>query len=146
MVDDDPVTLDQLYALVRFHMPNVAVEAIGSSVVALERLKTNQYDLLVTDLAMSEREGAVLATHLYNCNPTVPLILISGGPLHGAPPVNMFAYLSKPIDRDRFIHIVGSAIQHRRSLHPSTCDCGEKLMAAMMRTEDAEQFVHPFRH
>lgn len=135
VVDDDPVTLCLLDDLIGFHLPSVSVVTESSSVVAFERVKAHPYDVLIIDLAMPEMDGATLAANLYHFNPLIPVILISGGPLQGSPPLNMFAYLSKPIDCGSFIHIVNQAIEHRRFLHPSTCDCGDKLLRVTMLPE-----------
>ncbi len=137
IVDDDPVTLDLLYTLVRSRLPTVAVEGVCSSIVAWGLLNAKAYDVLVTDLTLPELTGAALAANLYQFNPSIPVILISGGGLSGTPPLNMFAYLSKPIDSKSFIHIVKGAIQHRHSLHLGMCNCGETLMTEITATDGA---------
>lgn len=135
VVDDDPVILCLLDDLIGFHLPTVSVTTESSSVVAFERVKAHSYDVLIIDLAMPEMDGLTLAANLYHFNPLIPVILISGGPLQGCPPLNMFAYLSKPIDGGTFIHIVNHAIEHRRSLHAATCDCGNKLLRVTLLPE-----------
>jgi len=113
IVDDDSTTLSLLGDSLRLHMANVAVETVDSSVTALERLKRNVYDLLVTDLRMPEISGATLAQQLYEISPSIPVVLMSGARPPNSLPPNMLAYLSKPIDLGCFLGIVGRAIHHR---------------------------------
>jgi two-component system, NtrC family, response regulator GlrR len=119
IVDDDAVTLGLLNDLLRVHMPNVAVETVDSSSIALERLKRNTYDLLVTDLRMPEISGATLAQQLYELRSSIPVVLMSGARSPRSLPPNMVAYLSKPIDRDCFLGIVSRAIHYHRFQPPT---------------------------
>jgi DNA-binding NtrC family response regulator len=134
IVDDDSVTLRLLYDLLRLRMSNVAVETVDSSIAALERLKRNAYDLLVTDLRMPEISGATLAQQLYEISPSVPVVMMSGARSPSSLPPNMLAYLSKPIDCDCFLGIVSRGIQYHQLLQDSTPDHVDTLMASGMLT------------
>ncbi len=132
IVDDDPVTLGLLYDLLHLRMANAAVETVDSSIAALERLKRNAYDVLVTELRMPGISGATLAQQLYEISPSVPVVLMSGARSPHSLPPNMLGYLSKPIDCDCFLRIVSRAIHYHRLLQSSTPDRVETLMTTVM--------------
>ena len=60
LVDDEPLVTRTLQALILNEMPEVEVYAINSSVEAMELLKRNMYDGVVTDVSMPRVSGLEL--------------------------------------------------------------------------------------
>ena len=57
LVDDEPLTTRTLQALIQDEMPEVEVYSVNSAVQAMELLKKNLYDVVVTDVAMPRVSG-----------------------------------------------------------------------------------------
>ena len=60
LVDDEPLTTRTLQALIQDEMPEVEVYSVHSAMQALELLKKNLYDVVVTDVAMPRVSGLEL--------------------------------------------------------------------------------------
>jgi two-component system response regulator AtoC len=114
LVDDDPGVLFTLSEVVesRGH----AYIAASSANEAL--VHANEVDVVVTDLAMPERDGMSLLRELHDVAPTLPVILLTA---RGSERVAVQAmkegaydYLAKPFDNDEMLLIVERAIEARR--------------------------------
>lgn len=76
-VDDDPRIRDLYEALLGSHGYEVLVA--GSGRQALKVFRSNQnIDAVISDYAMPGMNGVELAAKLKLCNPTIPVIMISG--------------------------------------------------------------------
>ncbi len=114
LVDDDPGVLFTLSEVVesRGHAYIAAAsadEAVGH---------VNEVDVVVTDLAMPERDGMSLLRELRELSPSLPVILLTA---RGSERVAVEAmkegaydYLAKPFDNDEMLLIVERAIEARR--------------------------------
>lgn len=66
-----------------------AVSAYSAS-DALEKFKTNKFDLLVTDFRMEGMNGLELARKVHDMHPDVPVIIVTGyGPIDGGSDVDV---------------------------------------------------------
>lgn len=54
------------------------VTAVDDGVQALERLRSNSYDLLITDIVMPELDGIALALKVTKDYPDLPILLMTG--------------------------------------------------------------------
>lgn len=116
IVDDDPLVLTLLSRLVSAHLADVYVNTTDSPYVALDQIKTYAYDAIISDVHMPGLNGFDLAVRVGTISPCTSFVLISGSRDHSgrAWPGNIFAYLDKPLDRERFFHIVSQAVQKGR--------------------------------
>ncbi|MEM6903998.1 MAG: response regulator [Pseudomonadota bacterium] len=55
-----------------------AVDAVGHGDAAMAELKTNNYDLLLTDVAMPGVDGVALARHAADQTPDMRVMMITG--------------------------------------------------------------------
>ena len=66
-----------------------AVSAYSAS-DALEKFKSNKFDLLVTDFRMEGMNGLELARKVHDMHPDVPVIIVTGyGPIDGGSDVDV---------------------------------------------------------
>jgi len=116
IVDDDPLVLTLLSQLTTAHFEQVLVETTDSPYVALDRIKTTAYDVVISDIQMPGMDGLDLATRITAMSPCTSIVLISGALDHSDQvwSCDIFAYLEKPIDCDLFLRTVAQAIQKGR--------------------------------
>lgn len=127
IVDDDPIVLTLLSQLATCHLEQVLVETTDSPYMALDRIKINAYDVVISDVRMPGMNGLDLASRIGTISPSTSIVLISGA-LDRSDQVwscDILAYLERPIDRDLFIRTVAHAIEKG---HPQ-CLAGEEAKA-----------------
>lgn len=114
LIDDDPVLLEVLSDILRFRL-GALVETCESALAALERLSTDTYDVIVSDLKMPRMDGLIFVAKLQAIQPHIPTILITG---HGddrfaerARNAGAYALVGKPIDRDQFVALLREVLQ-----------------------------------
>ncbi len=77
IVDDDPAVLD-VAKIFLGRCGDIEVEAVGSAVEAVERLKDDRYDVIVSDYVMPEMDGISFLKWVRSLEPEVPFILFTG--------------------------------------------------------------------
>ena len=89
------------------------VETAGTAVEALEKGGRNRFDLVLSDLRMPGADGLSLVRELSREDPTTLVIIMTGfGSLDSAEQAmkqGAFDYLTKPLERDDLLRIVGRA-------------------------------------
>jgi signal transduction histidine kinase len=76
LVDDQPIICELIAELLR--TDGHAVDTAGSGGGALEKYRQNDYDLVITDLAMPGMNGEQLANVIKQLTPAMPVILLTG--------------------------------------------------------------------
>ncbi|GCE28614.1 hybrid sensor histidine kinase/response regulator [Dictyobacter alpinus] len=118
IVDDDAALLQALPQVVDLRMKNVQVETTDSAQQALELIKENDYDAIVSDVKMPGMDGIELLSHIRELRPDTPVVLITGHGDHGlaikAIRGGAYDYILKPIDRDAFVNALQRAMQTRQ--------------------------------
>jgi DNA-binding NtrC family response regulator len=117
IVDDDASVLTLLSQLATSHLGQVRVETADSPYLALDRMKTNEYDVIISDVRMPGMNGLDLASRIGPISPCTSIVLISGALDHSDHvwSCDVFAYLEKPIDRNLFLRTVSQAIENSRA-------------------------------
>lgn len=117
IVDDNPIVLTLLSPLATSHFEQVLVETTDSSYEALDRIKANAYDVVISDIRMPGMNGLDLATRIGTISPCTSIVLISGARDHSDQvwSCDIFAYLEKPIDCHLFLRTVSQAMENGRS-------------------------------
>jgi two-component system response regulator GlrR len=112
IVDDDH---DHLTAVERWLASegfDVTVADSGES--ALIALETQRPDLVVTDLVMGQIDGIRLLREIHNCDPVMPVVVISGQAAIRdaveATHLGASAFLTKPIEREALVTEVQRAL------------------------------------
>ncbi|WP_201375032.1 response regulator [Ktedonobacter robiniae] len=114
VVDDDPALLQALPHMLRLRLQNLHVDTAESVQLALELVRAQSYDVIVSDIKMPGMDGFDLLTALQDLQPETPVLLITGHGEHDlairALRGGAYDYILKPIDRDDFAAAVRRAI------------------------------------
>jgi serine phosphatase RsbU (regulator of sigma subunit)/FixJ family two-component response regulator/anti-sigma regulatory factor (Ser/Thr protein kinase) len=117
VVDDDAALLQALPETLRLRMPNIVVDTANSAAAALERLASDDYDVVVTDIKMPGVDGLALLARIRALRPDTPALVITGHGEHDLAIQSLrggaFDYVLKPIDREYFIASLQRAVQVR---------------------------------
>ncbi|MBF6570598.1 MAG: sigma-54-dependent Fis family transcriptional regulator [Candidatus Binataceae bacterium] len=118
VVDDDVEMGDAICELLRQN--NHSAAGVSSGAAALEFIKQNEPDLLITDLRMSGLGGGDLQLQLKTSAPQLPVIVITAfGSIQTAVEsmkLGAFDYITKPFENDEFLLVVARALE-TRELH-----------------------------
>lgn len=113
VVDDDIIMRETLRDILIFEGFKVCEAEGGNS--ALEKISNQDYDLIITDILMPERDGFEVIQESKRKNPRVQVLAISGGGyisadsyLKMANDMGADAILPKPFDVDSFISLVSN--------------------------------------
>ena len=117
VVDDEKEIRDFLYkALSRVGKFHVELASMGEE--ALEKLKKESFDLVLTDLKMPKMDGLQLMTEIARLNPEILIIMMTG---HGTIDSALEAmkrgasdYLMKPLSLDELIIRIQKVLEERR--------------------------------
>ncbi len=116
VVDDKELLRDSLSETLRREDHQVA--AFGSSVEALEAVKAQPFDVIVSDLKMPELDGLGLLRELRNAGCDVPVIVMTA---FGTVPtaveamkLGAFDYIQKPFEPEQICILVDRALQDGR--------------------------------
>jgi len=115
LVDDDAGML-QLLAM-RLGALNYTTRSANSGVEALELIRQELPDVVITDLRMEEMSGLALFEKIHTDWPTLPVIIITA---HGsireaveATQKGVFSFLTKPVDKDELVTTLSQAVSHQ---------------------------------
>ena len=95
-------------------------ETAPSGEAALRMLAQKRFDLVITDLNLSGMTGVQLLAAILQADPTVAVVLITGYPsiqsAIEATKKGVYAYLEKPVDRDKLLAVVAEIFEHLSAL------------------------------
>lgn len=118
IVDDDTALLQALPQALYLRMPGVKVDICDSALDAVEKIKQNDYDAIVSDIKMPGMDGLALLGKVRDLQPGTPTLLITGHGDHNlaiqALRGGAYDFIQKPIDRDYFIAALQRAIHTRQ--------------------------------
>jgi two-component system response regulator PilR (NtrC family) len=132
VVDDEP-DIRELLELTLAKM-GLGVDAVGSIAEAKERLKTEHYDLCLTDMRLGDGEGLELVRHITTLAADLPVAVITA---HGsadnavaALKAGAFDYVSKPVGLEQLRALVKSALSLPERAESSEDTGGRQLLGA----------------
>jgi DNA-binding response OmpR family regulator len=114
LVDDEPELVHTMAE--RLEIRDFEVDAVTSGAAALEKIKSEAYDVVVIDLKMPGMSGHAVMTAVRVEHPRLPIILLTG---HGAAEDDeenadldqACAYLFKPINIDELIRTMRECVK-----------------------------------
>src|SRR5574340_1484897 len=116
LVDDDPVILELMREILRSGSYGVDVARNGR--LAVERLQTARYDLVLTDMVMPEMQGLDLVQYVRLHHPETLIIVFTGYANYqdavSAVKMGAFDYLTKPLGTEILRHAIDRALEFRR--------------------------------
>ncbi|GER91970.1 hybrid sensor histidine kinase/response regulator [Dictyobacter vulcani] len=118
IVDDDTALLQALPQALYLRMPGAKVDTSDTAMDALELIKANDYDAIVSDIKMPGMDGLVLLSKIQELRPDIPTLLITGHGDHRlaiqALRGGAYDFIQKPIDREYFVAALRRATQTRQ--------------------------------
>jgi signal transduction histidine kinase len=118
IVDDDTALLEALPEALRLRMNGIEIDTAETALDALDRIRENDYDAVVSDIKLPGMDGLALLTEIKVVRPGMPTLLITGHGEHDlavqALRGGAYDFVQKPIDRDYFVRSLERAIQVRR--------------------------------
>ncbi|MEW6443757.1 MAG: sigma-54 dependent transcriptional regulator [bacterium] len=119
VVEDDPVGLKNLVRALKKEGYQVTAASGGRQ--ALERIRPDRFDLILTDLVMGEVDGLEVLDHAKRASPETEVIILTG---HATIPSSIHAmkrgaydYLQKPFNLDELRCVVANALEKARLRH-----------------------------
>jgi len=114
LVDDDAATVLALSEALRVHIPNATVEATSSATAAVGLVTSQIYDVIITDIAMPEMDGLTFLKETQQIRPGIVVVVMTARDVNAdleALCRGAFAFVTKPLEMDNFITIVGLGLQ-----------------------------------
>ena len=117
IVDDDPHFLRVLGRILSGE--NFQVNAASGATEALDLLRKNRYDVIISDLRMPDNDGLSLLQQIRTAGSEVPVIILTA---YGEVDTYLEAmnagateYLNKPIKSDELLKVVRTCLRFRNS-------------------------------
>jgi DNA-binding NtrC family response regulator len=128
VVDDEELVVTSLKSLLTMEMPRsgaglpLNVVGLTSPKAALDLIRRNPVDLVISDFLMPEMDGLAFLIEVRRLYPTASLIILTGyadkqSAIRAINEVGLFQYLEKPWDNDDLIRIVDSGLNQKLVVH-----------------------------
>ena len=118
LVDDDPALLEALSGTLQNRLGHYTLHTSQTGMKALECVKASPYDAIITDWNMPGMSGLQLLEAVKQVRPQTPVVLISGHAdqtlIAQALQAGATDFITKPIDRDIFLHSIRRALNLSR--------------------------------
>ncbi len=101
LVDDEPMLLEAFRRSMRMERPTWRIALAGSGPEALALLRSEPFDIIVTELLMAGMDGAALLREVHDAWPSTLRVVLSGQPrvdLMEAAEGHFHRFLAKPLD------------------------------------------------
>jgi len=135
LVDDDPGMLKLLTMRLRAFGYETLSAASGAE--ALKLLEGNSINVLLTDLRMESMDGMALFARVHDRWPGLPVVILTA---HGtireavdATREGVFAFLTKPVDKDELLSTLKKAIALRQPTAESAPQGTTRLLTRSAR-------------
>jgi cyclic di-GMP phosphodiesterase len=118
IVDDEEAIREVVSTLLETQ--GYACSAVANGREAVERLKKNSLDLVLSDMLMPEMDGLQLLSWLHSHDPEIPMIMVTA--MHDVSTAleairrGAYDYILKPFEKDQLFLSVRRALEHRRLL------------------------------
>ena len=117
IIEDEAAIRRVLKKIISEENDTYQVEEAEDGLIGIEKIKDNDYDLVLCDIKMPKMDGVEVLEKAKKIKPEVPIVMISGhGDLDTA--VNTmrlgaFDYISKPPDLNRLLNTVRNALDRK---------------------------------
>lgn len=118
IVDDEEAIRDVVSTLLETQ--GYQCSAVGNGRLAVEHLKQNSTDLVLSDMLMPEMDGLQLLSWLRSYDSEIPMIMVTA--MHDVSTAlesircGAYDYILKPFEKDQLFLSVRRALEHRRLL------------------------------
>ena len=118
IIEDEAAIRRVLTKILSEESSTYQVEEAEDGVQALEKIKNNDYDLVLCDIKMPKMDGVELLEEVKKIKPEIPMVMISGhGDMETAIQtmrLGAFDYISKPPDLNRLLNTVRNALDKKQ--------------------------------
>jgi len=117
IIEDEAAIRRVLGKIISEESKDYQVEDAEDGLAGLEKIKNNDYDLVLCDIKMPKMDGVEVLEKIQKIKPEIPFIMISGhGDLDTAVEtmrMGAFDYISKPPDLNRLLNAVRNALDRK---------------------------------
>lgn len=118
IIEDEAAIRRVLSKILSEENDTYSVEEAEDGVVGLEKIKNNDYDLVLCDIKMPKMDGVEVLEAVKKIKPEIPMVMISGhGDMETAIQtmrLGAFDYISKPPDLNRLLNTVRNALDKKQ--------------------------------
>jgi len=147
IIDDDPLAQKTLASILRLHQ-QVEVEMSDSTVGALERIRGNDYAVIICDANQTRLSGESFLRAVHKFRPDTPILLLTDQrtqvATYAAIEAGAYDVLSKPIEEETFLLAVSRALEASH-LRRQVKDQGDTFLAVLGEVMgDLEVLYHAY--
>ncbi len=118
VVDDEEIVLTSIYSLLKLEA-SYNVVTFTSALTALEYVKNEDIDLVISDYLMPEMDGVSFLARVREMRPEVPRIILTGyadkeNAIKAINEVGLFQYIEKPWDNDDLMIIIRNGLEKKK--------------------------------
>lgn len=118
IVDDEEMVLTSLSAFLKLET-KYDVKTFVSAKEALEFMKDNEVDLVISDYLMPEMDGISFLTKVREMQPDAPRVILTGyadkeNAIKAINDVGLFQYIEKPWDNDDLLIILRNGLEKKQ--------------------------------
>jgi two-component system, NtrC family, nitrogen regulation response regulator NtrX len=118
IIEDESAIRRVLTKILSEENPTYTVEEAEDGVSGFEKIKNNDYDLVLCDIKMPKMDGVEVLEAVKKIKPEIPMVMISGhGDMETAIQtmrLGAFDYISKPPDLNRLLNTVRNALDRKK--------------------------------
>ena len=118
IIEDEAAIRRVLIKILSEENDTYQVEEAEDGVAGLEKIKNNDYDLVLCDIKMPKMDGVEVLEAVKKIKPEIPMVMISGhGDMETAintMRLGAFDYISKPPDLNRLLNTVRNALDKKQ--------------------------------
>ncbi len=118
IVEDEAAIRRVLVKILKEDDSKYEIEEAENGLEALDKIKSQDYDLVLCDIKMPKMDGVEVLEHAVKLKPDMPIVMISGhGDLETAVETmrkGAFDYISKPPDLNRLLQTVRIGLNHNK--------------------------------
>ncbi len=118
IVDDEEMVLTSLSSFLNLET-DYEVKTFKSAKEALEFIKTNDVDLVMSDYLMPEMDGITFLAHVRDVKPQIPRIILTGyadkeNAIKAINDVGLFQYIEKPWDNEDILIVLRNGLDKQK--------------------------------
>ncbi|WP_316635646.1 sigma-54 dependent transcriptional regulator [uncultured Flavobacterium sp.] len=118
IIEDEAAIRRVLVKILSEENDTYQVDEAEDGVAGLEKIKNNDYDLVLCDIKMPKMDGVEVLEEVKKVKPEIPMVMISGhGDMETAihtMRLGAFDYISKPPDLNRLLNTVRNALDKKQ--------------------------------
>lgn len=118
IIEDEAAIRRVLTKILSEESDTYTVEDVEDGIQGFEKIKNNDYDLVLCDIKMPKMDGVELLEAVKKIKPEIPMVMISGhGDMETAIQtmrLGAFDYISKPPDLNRLLNTVRNALDKKQ--------------------------------